>query len=88
MSTIQFSPDTIHPVRSNGGGVYSTRLSRPNSIDQKPSAKDVDVEGLEDYKHDERDIKRKQVGLSITYLLSPLRAHKSTGVWRLGSILV
>ncbi len=59
---IHFVEDVIHPVISNGGGVYSTRQKAP-SLSDRLSAKELDLEDEGDAKStvDDRDIKKKQV---------------------------
>jgi hypothetical protein len=59
---IHFAEDAIHPVISNGGGVYSTR-QKASSLSDKRSAKEFDVEDDGDAKFtvDELDLKKKQV---------------------------
>lgn len=64
---IQYADDDIHPVISNGGGVYAVRqrtlsIKAPSLLERR-SIKELDVE---EYSHEkgnveDRDVKKKQV---------------------------
>ena len=69
MSTsIQFSPDAIHPIRSNHGigpgGVYSTRnASKSSSLVHGHAAKEIDLENADEEPSlkQEGDLRTRQV---------------------------
>jgi hypothetical protein len=65
----QSSTDAIHPMVSQGGGVYSRKDSVVNSVvvkNRKSSEKAADIEigSVETDTLDERDLKKKQVCLT------------------------
>jgi oligoribonuclease (3'-5' exoribonuclease) len=75
MSRIQFSSEDIHPVVSEGGGVYSRkdrRLDKLSRVISTTTEKGFDVD-VEASSVDERDVRKKQVSFTRNKYVHPTK---------------